>query len=89
MIRNSNATHIIRMEDVSRKISLKPSSIYALIQAGKFPKPFKITPGGRASGWLCSDIESWLLSRAASLGISSSNVEGSVQLSEDGHYESD
>ncbi len=59
---------VIRMPAVSETVSLKPSTIYAMVQAGKFPAPFKITPGGRASGWLLSDIEGWLLSRAESGG---------------------
>jgi predicted DNA-binding transcriptional regulator AlpA len=49
---------------LTEKVSLQPSTIYAMVQAGDFPAPFKIAPGGRASGWLLGDVEGWLLSRA-------------------------
>jgi prophage regulatory protein len=59
-----DSLRIIRMPEVTEKVALKPSTIYGLVQVGKFPAPFKITPGGRASGWLLRDIENFLLSRA-------------------------
>jgi prophage regulatory protein len=61
---NLTPLRIIRMQEVTDKVALQPSTIYAMVQAGDFPAPFKIAPGGRASGWLLGDIEGWLLSRA-------------------------
>jgi prophage regulatory protein len=59
-------THrILRMPDLVKKIGLRPSTIYELVAKAKFPKPFKIVEGGRASGWLESEIDSWLNDRAA------------------------
>ncbi|WP_225224271.1 helix-turn-helix transcriptional regulator [Limnohabitans radicicola] len=52
------------MQEVTDKVALQPSTIYAMVQTGRFPAPFKIAPGGRASGWLVGDIDSWLLARA-------------------------
>lgn len=55
---------IVRMQELTEKVALQPSTIYALVQAGDFPAPFKIAPGGRAAGWLLDDVDSWLRSRA-------------------------
>ena len=49
------------MAELTEKVSLQPSTIYAMVQAGDFPAPFKIAPGGRASGWLLGDVEGWLV----------------------------
>jgi predicted DNA-binding transcriptional regulator AlpA len=54
------------MQEVTEKVALQPSTIYAMVQSGKFPTPFKISPQGRAAGWLLSDVDSWLLTRARS-----------------------
>ncbi len=59
-----NTTRVIRMQELTEKVALQPSTIYALVQAGDFPAPFKITPGGRAAGWLLDQVDSWLRSRA-------------------------
>ena len=59
---------VLRMKDLSQKISLQPSTIYELIVDGKFPNSFKIVPGGRASGWLESTIDAWLEARSGTRG---------------------
>lgn len=64
MVVNLNSLRVIRMAELTEKVSLQPSTIYAMVQSGDFPAPFKIAPGGRASGWLLGDVECWLLSRA-------------------------
>jgi predicted DNA-binding transcriptional regulator AlpA len=32
-----------------------------MIAKGLFPAPFQIVPGGRAVGWLESDVDQWIL----------------------------
>jgi prophage regulatory protein len=54
---------ILRMQDLPDRIGFRPSTIYDLIARGKFPRPFKIMPGGRAAGWLESTIDDWIVSR--------------------------
>jgi hypothetical protein len=44
---NLARTKVLRMEGLSQKIGLRPSTIYELIADGKFPTSFKIVPGGR------------------------------------------
>jgi len=56
----------LRMRDLPSKVGYRPSTIYALIAAGKFPKPFKLSPGGRAAGWLEATIDEWISEQAKS-----------------------
>lgn len=48
----------LRLSDVTRRVGLSKSYIYAAIQAGKFPAPVKI--GGKASRWRESAIVQWM-----------------------------
>jgi prophage regulatory protein len=54
---------IIRVSELTNYVGLKRSTIYSLIGQGQFPAPIKIIPGGRASGWLLSDVEAWIDAR--------------------------
>ena len=36
---------ILRMQDLPDRIGFRPSTIYELIAKGKFPRPFKLSPG--------------------------------------------
>jgi len=62
---NSHAPkmRILRMSDLPHKTGFRPSTLYALIADGKFPKPFKLTPGGRAAGWNEAVIDAWIAER--------------------------
>ena len=58
---NSNKpVRILRMKDLPSKVGFRPHTIYELITKGKFPAPFKLVQGGKASGWLESTIDSWI-----------------------------
>jgi prophage regulatory protein len=46
----------LRREAVEQLTGLKRSTIYDLVGKGEFPRPVKITCGGRAVGWLESEI---------------------------------
>ena len=63
---NSEVIRTLRMGDLTDKVGYKSSTIYGLIAQGKFPKPFKLTPGGRAAGWLENVIDDWILEQASS-----------------------
>ena len=55
-------THtILRLPTVLSRTGLSRSSIYLRISNGEFPKPISL--GGRAVGWLESDINQWLADR--------------------------
>ena len=61
MDKNKHENHrIIRMCELTKKIGYAPSTNYDLITKDKFPKPFKLIEGGRASGWLESTIDAYL-----------------------------
>lgn len=52
---------VLRMRAVEEITGKKKSSIYAAIKAGTFPAPISL--GGRASGWVSTDIDDWLEQR--------------------------
>lgn len=54
---------IFRRPAVEAATGLSRSSIYALMAAGKFPRPIRI--GGRAVGWLETDIAEYQQRRIA------------------------
>lgn len=56
---------ILRFDEVRRKTGLCRAHVHALAARGRFPKPLKLVPGGRASGWLLSEINRWIAERAA------------------------
>jgi prophage regulatory protein len=55
---------IIRKMHCASIVGLSKTRIEALVREGKFPPPFKLCPGGRASGWLRSTLEQWNAARA-------------------------
>ena len=54
---------VLRMRDLVKRLQLSQSRLYALIAEGKFLRPFKLIPGGRAVGWLERDVDAWLAER--------------------------
>lgn len=54
---------ILRWPEVHSKTGLSRPHVHKLIAAGRFPSPIKL--GVRSSGWLCSEITSWLEQRIA------------------------
>lgn len=56
---------IIRHSEVRTRLDVSESKLFDMIARGIFPAPFQIVPGGRAVGWLESDVDSWILTRRA------------------------
>lgn len=56
----------LRRPAVEAATGLSRSSIYALMDAGDFPRPVRI--GKRAVAWPQSTIEAWLANRPTSKG---------------------
>jgi prophage regulatory protein len=50
---------VIRLNEVKNKVGLSRSTIYRRIANDGFPKPILL--GGRASGWIESEIDEWLM----------------------------
>ena len=55
---------IVRKMHAAPVVGLSKTRIEALVREGKFPAPFKLTDGGRASGWLRSTLDQWITARA-------------------------
>jgi len=56
-------TRILRWPDVAKQIPFSKSYAYALQARGLFPKPIKLIKGGRAAGYLESEIHEWINAR--------------------------
>lgn len=54
---------VIRMKAVMQRTGLSRATIYRLMNAGEFPRSFKI--GKVASGWLESEVSAWISERAS------------------------
>ena len=60
---------VLRIQQVAEKLSIGKSTIYDWLNPKSprydesFPKPFKL--GGKAIGWLSSEVDAWLLNRVA------------------------
>ena len=57
---DTKTVRTLRMKDLPSKVGFQPSTIYGLIAQGKFPKPYKLTSGGRAAGWQETVIDAWI-----------------------------
>ncbi len=56
------AERVLRKPEVFNKVSLSDPTIYRLEQLGKFPGRIKL--GGKAVGWLESEVDEWLQKKA-------------------------
>ena len=52
---------ILKVKQVAAEMNMSIPQVYKLVSLGKFPKQIKL--GERASGWLKSELDSWLQSR--------------------------
>jgi prophage regulatory protein len=58
-----DALAILRRKQVESRVGLGRSTIYSKVAAGEFPAPVNL--GGRAVGWLASEIEAWIAAQVA------------------------
>ena len=64
---------LLRRREVERITGMSRSSIYRLMQEGKFPRPVRVGPA--AVRWRASDITAWIESRPVATGeFGQSNV---------------
>lgn len=54
---------VIRHNQVCQKLGISSAKLFDLVAKGIFPRPFNIVPGGRAVGWLETDVDHWIMSR--------------------------
>jgi prophage regulatory protein len=48
----------LKLDEVKRRVGLGKSMIYQLIQQGKFPAPYKVSPF--ASRWSDQEVVAWI-----------------------------
>lgn len=65
---------IVRKMHCASIVGLSKTRIEALVREGKFPAPFKLTEGGRASGWLRSTLDAWNVARATAATRAQSSI---------------
>ena len=51
---------ILRWPEVESRVGFSKSHAYALQKKGKFPKPIKLIEGGRAAGYIESEIDQYI-----------------------------
>jgi predicted DNA-binding transcriptional regulator AlpA len=56
---------LYRLRDLPEFVGLQKTQIADLVRAGKFPKPVRLTDGGRAVAWLEADLIEWQSARVA------------------------
>jgi prophage regulatory protein len=66
---------ILRPKDVTQRVGLSRPHLYALIKAGKFPRPVRLC-GGSAVGWREATIDAWILERPSVQSGDVKNAEG-------------
>jgi prophage regulatory protein len=54
-------TRLVRLPEVSRLTGLPPSTIYAMIAKGRFPRGIKLSE--RSSAWRSDELEEWIEDR--------------------------
>ncbi len=53
----------LRLPEVPARTGLSRSTIYVRLDQGRFPKPVPL--GGRAVGWIESEVDEWIRERIA------------------------
>lgn len=59
-IDGSTGVQVLRIKEVMQKVGRSRSGVYSMVQEKKFPPPFKLG-GSRASGWIKSEVDEWLV----------------------------
>mgnify|MGYP001364617212 CR=1 FL=1 len=59
----STTYSVMKMKEMVGIVGLSRSYIYALQARGEFPMPIRLVKGGRATGYLRSEIDDWVKGR--------------------------
>jgi prophage regulatory protein len=61
LLAHPRGLHYIRLREVCARVSLRPSTLYALIKLGRFPQQVKLSE--RTSVWIESEVEAFMNAR--------------------------
>ena len=67
----NESPRLLRRKEVQLKTGLGASSIYAMMECGKFPKSVKLSV--RRVAWIESDIDLWISERIAGHQVATAN----------------
>lgn len=56
---------VMNLNDVLALLGISKSTLYRLIDAGSFPKPFKL--GVRLNAWRVETVETWLMAKGGAV----------------------
>jgi len=57
---DANQRRILRIPEVLQMTGISRSQVYNLAAIGLFPKSITLAPGGKAVGWLESEVNAWI-----------------------------
>ena len=68
--RETDARHdcgerLVRMRELTTLVGIGPSTIYRLIQQGRFPRPCHPLGDSNISAWRYSEVAQWIADRCA------------------------
>ena len=63
----------LRLPEVMARTGLSRSTIYVRLEQGLFPRPVSL--GGRAVGWIDSEIDEWMNNRVAESRVGDSQED--------------
>ena len=61
--KNRRQARFLRLPEVLARTGLSRSTIYVRLDQGSFPRPVSL--GGRAVGWIESEVNEWIRERIA------------------------
>ena len=61
--RSATPLQVVRHAQVCSKLQISSAKLFDMVAKGQFPKPFTLIPGGRAVGWVETDVDDWIKSR--------------------------
>jgi len=62
-VNEMQGVRLLRRRQVEELVGLRRSALYALVAAGRFPKPIHLTV--RAVAWLENEVFAWIAARIA------------------------
>lgn len=51
---------LIKIDDVVKMCAMSRATIYRKVHEGHFPKPYALSPGGRAVAWRLDELQKWI-----------------------------